>query len=398
VEPIWFHRVVPQQVSHGYRLTLPLVTPTSIFAPPPPPQAELHFPLGWLLNNASSPVQYRAINEVAKLEVKDSPNLNLLPYASAPALKLAVQADIHGIWNGSMLSVPGPRAEHYEGIGTIPAFRRLLEYGWDKDSAPLVHSKRALFRLLAEDNDPAQLYELRPTKAKVEEEFILTQRQLLREAAGAALASAGFEGDPRLRGLARRTIERIQEFLHSPLAEKPWIRVGNRQVLHPEAFPPSIHALHLIAHMPLFQSEHHEAMELLFAYLSRPLPRQEAVQQIGTQLLPVPNVILGDHLPHRNAVEDDVPKALAWLELMARLGFLRRNETWNKMYERFMDDCGRDGVWHPHKGSSMPKSSDPYVWPSFPLDVPNAGDDRSADVTFRIGLIARLSGRPIKLI
>jgi hypothetical protein len=46
----------------------------------------------------------------------------------------------------------------------------------------------------------------------------------------------------------------------------------------------------------------------------------------------------------------------------------------------------------------MPKSSNSYVWPSFPLDVPNAGDDRSADVTFRIGLIARLSGRPIKLI
>lgn len=354
--------------------------------------------MGWLLNNAAPPIQYRAINDVAKLKLADSPGLSFLPLAHGPALMLALQADVNGIWNGSMLSLPSARAEHFEGIGTIHAVRRLLEYGWDRDSAPLVHTKRALFRLLAEDDDPSQLYELRPGKAKVEEEYVLTQRQLLREAAGAALASAGYEGDPRLRGLARRTIERIQEFLHSPLAEKPWMRVGNRQVLHPDAFPPSIYALHLIANMPLFQSEHHEAMELLFAYLSRPLPRQESIQQIGTQLLPVPYAVLGDHLPHRNAVEDDVPKALAWLELMARLGFLRRNETWNKMYERFIDDCGRDGVWHPHKGSSSPKSDDPYVWPMFPLAGPEANDERRADVTFRIGLIARLSGRPITLI
>jgi len=232
----------------------------------------------------------------------------------------------------------------------------------------------------------------------VEPELLAHHRQGLREAAGAALAGAGFEADPRLRGVARRVLDRVGEFLRSPLAEKPWIRVGNKQVLHPEAAPPTLHALHLIAHMPLFQSEHYETMELLYAYLSRPLPRQEPVQQIGTQLVPVPHVVLGDHLPHRNAVEDDVPAALAWLELMARLGFLRRNEVWQKMYERFVDDCGRDGVWHPHKGMAMPKSTNPYVWPMFPLEEVHGGDERWTDVTFRIGLIARLSGRPIEVI
>ncbi len=397
-KPFGFHRVVSQQVSLGLRLTIPIVTPTSIFAAPPPPQAEVPFPLEWLLNHAAPPIQYRAINEVARLSVAGSPGLSMLPLAHRPALELAIQADVHGVWNGSMLSIPSSRSEHFEGVGTIPAIRRLLEYGWDRDSSPIVHSKRLLFRLLAEDNDPAQLWELRPTKGKHEDEFLRGQRQLLREAAGATLAQAGFESDPRLRGLARRTIERIQEFLHSPLAEKPWVRIGNRQVLHPEAFPPSIYALHLIAHMPLFQSEHYEAMELLYAYLSRPLPRQESIQQIGTQLLPVPYAVLGDHLPHRNAVEDDVPKALAWLDLIARLGFLRRSAHWTKMYERFIDDCGRDGVWHPHKGLAMPKSSDPYVWPIFPLEVPHTGEERWSDVTFRIGLIARLSGRPVTLI
>jgi hypothetical protein len=332
-------------------LTTPIVTPASIFAPPPPPQATLKFPLEWLLDNASAPLQYRAIIDVAKFGADTPTGVLNLPYSHRPALELAVQASRDGIWNDSMLAVPSQRAEHFEGIGTVPAFRRLIEYGWDKEAPPLFHSRRVLFRLLAEDNDRAQLYELAPTKSKVEEEALLASRQSLREAAGAALAGAGFEGDPRLRGLARRTVDRLAEFLRSPLAEKPWIRVGNKQVLHPDAYPPTIHNLHLLAHMPLFQSEHYEAMELLYDYLTRPLPRQDSVQQIGTQLLPVPHVVLGDQLPHRNAVEADVPAALAWLELMARLGFLRRNETWNKMYERFMDDCDRTACGIRTRGS-----------------------------------------------
>ena len=60
-----------------------------------------------------------------------------------------------------MLATPSIRAEHFEGIGTINAFRRLVEYGWDKDSPPLAHARRILFRLLAEDDDPSYLFELR---------------------------------------------------------------------------------------------------------------------------------------------------------------------------------------------------------------------------------------------
>lgn len=380
-------------------MTTPAVIPVSIFAPPPPPLPAVGFPLEWLLDNASAPIQYRAIIDVAKLGTLVSPKVSDLPYTHRPAIELALQAAVDGVWNGSILSLPSQRAEHFEGVGTVPAFRRLTEYGWDKDAPPLLHTRRVLFRLLAEDAaDRSMLYELAPSKAKVEEETLLLQRQLLREAAGAALAGAGFEGDPRLRGLARRTVDRLADFLRSPLAEKPWIRVGNKQVLHPDAFPPTIHMLHLLAHMPLFQSEHYDAMELLYEYLTRPLPRQESIQQVGTQLLPMPHLVLGDLLPHRNAVEDDVPAALAWLELMARLGFLRRNDHWSKMFERFVDDTDRTGVWHPHKGMAMPKSANPYVWPMFPLEQPHGGEERWADVTFRIGLIARLGGRPIDLI
>jgi hypothetical protein len=378
-------------------VTIPVVAPATILDPPLPPPEPVRFPLQWLLDHASAPVQYRAIVDVAKIGAEVPDGVRDLPYTHHPALELALQADRDGVWNQAMLTVPAQRASHFEGVGTIKAFRRLTEYGWDKDSPPLIHSRRILFRMLAEDHDPALLYELAPTRGKVEEEVLHAYRQS-REAAGAALAGAGFESDPRLRGLAARTIERIADYLRSPLAEKPWIRVGNKQVLDPEAFPPSIHALHLVAHMPLFQAEHYEAMALLYEYLTRPLPRQDAVQLVGTELMPIPFAVLGDMLPHRNAVEGDIPFALAWLELMARLGFLQRNENWRKMYERFIEDSGRDGVWHPRKGMAMPRSANTYVWPMFPLEETHGGDERWCDVTFRVGLIARLSGRPVELI
>jgi hypothetical protein len=88
-----------------------------------------------------------------------------------------------------MLSVP-KQAGDFTGVGTIPAVRRLLEYGWDRESPPLSHARRALFRLLAEDNDPAYLYELGP-KSK-DEDSVRRGRMLLREAAAAALAQAGY--------------------------------------------------------------------------------------------------------------------------------------------------------------------------------------------------------------
>jgi hypothetical protein len=81
---------------------------------------------------------------------------------------------------------------------------------------------------------------------------------------------------------------------------------------------------------------------------------------------------------------------------MARLGFLRRNENWTKLFDRFLDDRDRDGVWHPHKGTATPRSTNPFVWPSFPLEEDLDGEDRWTDVTFRLGLIARLAGRPIE--
>jgi len=296
-----------------------------------------------------------------------------------------------------MLTVPTSRSETFEGVGTINAVRRLLEYGWNRDTPPLMLARRILFRLLAEDDDPEYLFEFGGGKTPLDDELAHRGRAILREAAAATLAQAGYEGDPRLRGAARRIVERVSSYLRSPLAQKPFVRVGNQHVLPSEAAPPSVYALLMLAHMPLFRNEHHEAMAQLYHHLTQPLPRQEAIQLCGQKTVAQPHLVLGDPLPNRSVADADVVFAMTWLEIMARLGFLRRNENWTKLYERFLDDRDAQGVWHPHKGLVAPKSTNPFLWPMYPLEDNMSGDERWTDVTFRLGLIGRLMGRTIEV-
>jgi len=356
------------------------------------------FPLDWVLAHAAAPIRYRALTEVARLTPTETSQVSNLPFTHAPALLLAVQQGIDGTWEGGMLALPSAQAPRFEGIGTIPAVRRLMELGWNKDTPPLVHARRALFRLLAEDDDPTYLYEL-SGKHRMDEDEVKRGRLALREAAAAVLAQAGYEGDPRLRGAARRIVTRMADYLRSPLAQKPFIRQGNQHMLAAEAAPPSLHVVMMLAHMPLFRAEHHREMDALYTHLTQTLPRQEAIQLVHGKPVSVPNLVLGDPLPHRNAADADVAFSLFWLELMARLGFLRRSENWYKLFERFLEDRDREGVWHPHKGmDAVPRSTNPHAWPTYPLEPVLEGEARWTDFTFRLGLIARLAGRPIEIV
>ncbi len=375
----------------------PVLEPPIAVPPPPPAPPPVRFPLGWLLEHAATAIRYRALADVAQLEPAPEDGFATLPYTYRPALLLALSQSVDGTWSHTMLTVPSARAAHFEGVGTINAARRLLEYGWDKDSPPLLQARRILFRLLAEDDDPEFLYEF-GGKAAPDDDMVHRGRTILREAAAAALAQAGYQGDPRLRGAARRILDRINDFLRSPLAEKPWMRVGNQHVLPPEAAPPSIYALNMLAHMPLFCTEHAEVMDRIYAWISQPLPRQDIVQLLGRRIATQAHLVMGDQLPHRNAADADVVAALAWLELMARLGFLKLNENWGKLFDRFLDDRDADAVWHPHKGLQAVKTTNPFVWPMYPLEEELAGEERWTDVTFRLGLIARLAGRTIELV
>ena len=222
---------------------------------------------------------------------------------------------------------------------------------------------------------------------------------MLREAAAATLAQAGYEGDPRLRGAARRILERVTAFLRSPLAQKPFMRVGNQHVLAGRGRAAVDSLLFMLAYMPLFRNEHHEAMALLYHHLAQPLPRQEAMQLVREKSRARSRTSCSAICcANRSVADADVVFSITWLELMARLGFLRKNDNWSKLYERFLDDRDAQGVWHPHKGMTAPRSSNPLLWPMYPLEDHMSGDERWTDITFRLGLIGRLMGRTIDVV
>lgn len=351
----------------------------------------------WLYRTASSSVQFRATKAFYPKAAVES-GWSRVPYGSRQGWHLLMMQDGDGQWPGGMLTVPSGAT--VVGVGTIPAYRRLLELGWDPDSPALSATKRLLFRLLAEDDDPSFLAEMMP--ATWDEDLIRRGRLLLREAAAAALAQAGYESDPRLRGAARRLVDRVMPFLKSPLAQKPWIRIGNQHVLPPEVTAPSFHLLVMLAYMPLFRSEHHEFMDRLFTFLTQPWPRQQPMQQVGPHLLEQPHLVLGDLLPTRNAMDADMVSSLGWLEIMARLGFLKRHEGWCKLLDRLLDDRDRKHIWTPPRSVAMPEHVPVWSWPLLPLSDPGVGDASlgafSADVTFRLALVAQLCGREIALV
>lgn len=368
-----------------------LTVPRPVPVPPPPPPPIVPVPALWLLTNGGSVVQGRVLRELVGLPA--SPRT---PYGSRLGWHLLSLQDGDGSWPAGLLSVP--TGNDLAGVGTIPAYRKLLELGWDPDSPGLSRTKRLLFRLLAEDDVPTVMAELRP--ADDGEDLVLRGRLIIREAAAAALAQAGYEADPRLRGAARRLIDRVGAFFRTPLAAKPWIRIGNQHVLPPEVAAPSFHLLVMLAYMPQFRSEHFAFMEQLRSWLMAPWPRQAAVQQVGTHLVEQPHLVLGDFLATRGALDGDMPSALAWLELMARLGFLTAHEGWVRLLDRTLDDRDRKAVWTPPRSVVMPTTVPPWSWPTLPLgDVTAAGYPAatlSADVTFRLALIAKLCGRELE--
>lgn len=354
----------------------------------------LQFPLSLILREAPATVQYRAIIDVAGFdELRESARSLAIGFPAALGLAMAQGGD--GSWGDAILTIPDPEVGGFKGVGTVPAFRRLLEYGWDRESPPLMRARRVLFRLLAEDNDRDQLYEF-AKEAGDDPDLIHRSRSILREAAAAALAQAGYEGDPRLRGAARRILARVDDYLASPLAAKPWIRVGNRLVLSPDACPPSIHVIAMVAHMPLFRSENHEPISRLLAHISQPAPRQDTCQLLGKSVVPQPHLVMGDPLGTRQAAEADVPFAMTWLELVARLQYLRRHDAWMQVFDRFVADRDRELVWRQRRSGGRPREANPESWPAFTLGAEGSESDRNWDVTLRIGIIARLLGRTIE--
>lgn len=359
-------------------------------------------PLSWLKDAASLPIQYRAMAEAAPEGARDPERLAELAKQALeykPAQAIARKQKDTGLWGANLLA-PGPsKVFGWTEAGTVTQYRHLLELGWPADQRVFRIADRFLFRLLSRDPDPTLLVEFqRP--AKTDPGLGLWARNLGREAAAAALARASRGEDPRLRGAAHNILNGISTYLRSPLLEKPFKKAQGKTVVEPEAVPPSYFAMEMLAFLPALQRERSGFVERLAAYFSTPAPKRAFFQLAGKKVLPPTFIIMGDPLrADAHGHVPDVPFAVYWLEILARLGLVRQLPSATKVLARLYSECDDQGIWSPKALRTMPKSDSPVLGHYFPLEGPGKSPaQKQTDITFRLALIARLLGLPIEVV
>ncbi len=298
-----------------------------------------------------------------------------------------------GVWAGNMLGLAPAKSQGIKDVGTVFQYRRLLELGVPTDDRAFRLTDRAFYRILSRDEDPSLLFEYQKA-AKTTPELGPWIRDLIREGATAALAQAGQAEDPRIRGSAHRVATRVSQFLRSEVAERPIVRKGSRNILDPEAWPPTVFSMAMIALMPNLQRERAGFVERLSAFLSKPASKRAYVIQLGRKVLKPTFHLLGDPLQADGAGNaKDLPFALHWIELLARMGVLETSPTAQRILSRLVKDCDAQGVWSPKNLRGVPRSPSKLADFAFPLEIESKTvEQRQSDVTFRLALIARLAG------
>jgi hypothetical protein len=312
--------------------------------------------------------------------------------SKAAVLVVKKQKD-NGIWGGNLLGLAASAAQGVKDVGTIPQYRRLLQLEWPRASRPFKLADRVLFRLLSRDEDPALLFEFQKA-VKADPLAEAWARDIMREAASAALAEAGYGDDPRLRGAGHKIASAISQFLRSPLAEKPFIKSSKHIVLHPEAHPPSWYSVAMLAAMPNLQRERAGFTERLGHYLAQPAPKKAFVIQVGHKTVRPQHLILGDPIEaDSKGVPKDIPLALHYIELLARMGALEWAPVATKVLGRLLKDCDELGVWRPKNLRSPPKQGNKITYHYYPLHLDaKTVEGKEVDITFRLAVIAKVLG------
>lgn len=353
-------------------------------------------PLSWLLEHGGETIRHRTLKEIAPSDPSavDAIRAEAVQLAQAKSVAGIVKRQKEsGIWGANLLATGPSVKDGVKEAGTVPQYRRLLQLGLPTDHRAYRLAERTLFRLLSRDEDPALLLEFQKL-AKAEPLAGPWVREMQREAATAALAEAGHIDDPRIRGAAHKIASAISEFLRSPIAAKPFMRSGSNTILNPEAYPPTWYSIAMMAAMPNLQRERAGFTERLGQYLAHPAPKKAFVVQVGKKSLKPTHLLLGDPIQADGKGQPkDIPLALHYIELLARIGALPHAPVATKVLGRLLKDCDDNGVWSPKNLRTMPKAINHATYHMYPLaSETKSAESRQVDVTFRLALIARSLG------
>jgi hypothetical protein len=357
-------------------------------------------PVTWLLEHGSESIRLRTRRELAYPGTATSEQLQADDEAvmeSKPVLAVQKKQKDNGVWGGNLLALAPSAKDGIKDVGTIPQYRRLLQLGVPRTSRSFKLADRVLFRLLSRDEDPFLQFEF----AKLSKDSPAAAewaREHMREAATAALAEAGFIEDPRVRGAAHKIASSVSAFLRSPLAEKPYVRSGAKTILNPEAHPPTWYSVAMIAAMPNLQRERAGFTERLGQYLGTPMSKKAFVWQVGKRVLKPELLLLGDPIvADAKGNAKDIPLALHFIELLARISALHTNPVATRVLARLMSECDEGGVWRPKALKAAPRTTHRVTCHAYPLHVESKhADSKLVDVTFRLALIAKLLAWPLE--
>ncbi len=353
-------------------------------------------PVTWLRTHASVPIRLRTLTEILPPEAVDREEVAALR-SELPQYKgvteIVRKQRSNGVWASNILGLGPSKSLGIKDIGTVSQYRRLLELGVAATGGALQLTNRMFYRLLSRDLDPKLLFEYQKA-AKTNPDLVIWARVSMHEAAAAALAHAGLVEDPRVRGAAQHVIDALSHFLRSDAAKKPTFKKGTRHILNPDAHPPSIYSVALLAYMPNFQREQAGFIERLQQFLAQPASRKSFVIVVGKKSYKATTQILGDPLQNDSAGRPrDLPFALHWMELLARLNWLRASASAQRALARLLKDCDDEGVWTAKGLRSFPKSPAGLAGFAFPLEHSDKKREaRKADVTFRLAHLAKLTG------
>jgi hypothetical protein len=352
-------------------------------------------PISWLRDHACPAIKWRTVKDILPPEGATEADREALlagVMTYKPVMQIIRRQKANGTWGDNILGADLARGRLGPEGGSLAQYRKLVELGVPHTQRVFRLAERVFFRLLSRDEAPDLLFEAKPVKA--DSGAAVRIRSVMREGAAAALAHGGLVDDPRVRGAAHRIASDISHFLRSELAEKPFIRRGNRTLLHPEAYPPSLFSVSMIAFMPGLQRERAGFVERLAAYLARPAGKRDAVIQAGKRFFRPTYELFGDPIHADSAGRtNDLRLALHWIELLARLGTLHTSETAHRILARLLKECDERGVWNPKGLRTLPKGASNAANFAFPLEADSKKpESRQADVTFRLALIAKLAG------
>lgn len=353
-------------------------------------------PLTWLVEHGCESVRLRTYRDLAPPGFA-SPQVVREAAAAVADSKLVAaitkKQKASGVWGRTLLGPAAPGGRGEKDMGAIAEYRRLVELGLSGAARPFKLADRVFFRLLSRDPDPQLLFEFR-TVAKTDPTVEGWARERIREAATAALAEGGHTEDPRIRGSAHKIASAVSQFLRSPLAEKPLVKAGQKTLLHPDARPPTWYSVAMLAAMPSLRRERAGFTERLGVYLATPAPKKDFAMRVGRRILKPKALLMGDPIrADRQGNPKDIPLALHYIELLARIGAMHTAPAASKVLGRLVKDCDENGVWHPKNLRSRPKSNSLMAYHMFPL-CPDGKtlESRQVDVTFRLALIAKLLG------